>query len=90
MKANENYSNELHSTHRDQEFEAERFKSPLTPKCSRKLSNVSASPDIKREDVYFQCVSLAFNHVSNNDCGLNICDAFDLADQIYKEFIRRL
>jgi len=55
-----------------------------------KASLCPPSPDIKNGLMYGQCVNLAFNHVSNNELGLNIKEAFDLADDIYKEYLRRI
>ena len=44
---------------------------------------------IKNGLIYGQCVNLAFHHVSTNECGLNIVEAFDLADKIYIEYLKR-
>ena len=53
-------------------------------------SSTPPSSIIKNGMIYGQCVNLAFNHVSNNECGLNINEAFDLADKIYIEYMRRI
>ena len=45
---------------------------------------------IKNSQMYGQCVNLAFHHVSNNECGLDIVETFDLADKIYIEYIKRV
>jgi hypothetical protein len=54
------------------------------------LNNSLPTSLIKNGQIYGQCVNLAFNHVSNNECGLNINEAFDLADKIYIEYMRRI
>jgi len=54
------------------------------------LNNSLPTSIIKNSQMYGQCVNLAFNHVSNNECGLNIIEAFDLADKIYIEYIKRV
>jgi hypothetical protein len=53
-------------------------------------SSTPPSSIIKNGMIYGQCVNLAFNHVSNNECGLNINEAFDLADKIYIEYNKRV
>ena len=53
-------------------------------------SSTPPSSIIKNGMIYGQCVNLAFNHVSSNECGLNIVEAFDLADKIYIEYNKRV
>lgn len=70
-----------------QELEGEQ---PISPSQNTlKASSSSPSPDVKNGLMYGQSVNLAFNHVSNNEMGLNINEAFDLADKIYKEYLKR-
>ena len=54
------------------------------------LNNSLPTSLIKNGMIYGQCVNLAFNHVSSNECGLNINEAFDLADKIYIEYVKRV
>lgn len=78
--------------HSEQGFEGESTNSPSLNIDRSKLSCDSPSLDIKPVKnglMYGQCVNLAFNHISNNECGLNVPEAFDLADKIYNEYVKR-
>jgi hypothetical protein len=75
--------------HKARKLEEEHTDSPLI-NIDNQNSLSSSSSEVKNGLMYGQCVNLAFNHVSSTELGLNIDEAFDLADKIYKEYLKRV